>query len=546
MMEPYLTDEGSKAILGLQKCKHLGRKIKAQRTPQWPVPITTDMPPKSVCDNLVDCYLRTFETVYRVLHVPSFRKDYDAFWQSETQHDPIFLVQLKLVLAIGCTTYDDQLSLRSSAIRFIYEAQTWLAEPEFKARLGIPFLQAQILLLVGRELLGVDGGMIWIAAGTLVRTAVYMGLHRDPLHIPNMSKFVSEMNRRLWNTVLEICLQYSMESGGPPLISTEEFDTQPPANIDDIDLTVEHSIPHPENRLTSVSIAIALRKTFPIRLAILKFLNDVGYQGSYEEAISLDSRLRSSYKMLRQTIQQYLVSNLQFEILMLDLVIRRYLLSIHIPFFGPSFLQSTYAFSRNVVIDTAAKLFNCAFESLKPAPSSPFHQNMPPHLIDFRRLTTCASGLFRTAPLHSSFLIAVELRNQILEEEGLGPASIRPYLLSVLQDARTLHLRCIEIGETNIKGYLFMSLVATQIHALMQGATRDQISKLLVKAAEEAEDESLAILERIATMDQKVNAGHSIEFTSDTALPHIVDDWDFMVSSSAYCILRILLIVTDV
>ncbi|CRL26687.1 Fungal transcriptional regulatory protein, N-terminal [Penicillium camemberti] len=528
-IEPHLMAEGSKAILGLQKCKHLGKKIKAQRTPQWPVPMTTDLPSKDICDALVDCYLRTSERVYRVLHIPSFKREYAKFWDSGTRYDPILLVQLKLVLAIGCTTYDAEFSLRSLGVRLIYEAQTWFAEPEYKARLGIPFLQAHILLFLARELLGVDGGMNWIAAGTLIRTAVYMGLHRDPVQIPNLSGFASEMRRRLWNTILEVCLQSSMESGGPALISVEEFDTEPPRNFDDHDIDAEHPIPHPENQLTSSSIAIAFRKTFSIRLAIAKFLNDLGCQGSYEEAVSLDARLRASYKEMCRTIQGYSIQPSQFELLMLDFVIRRYLLSIHIPFFGPSFLATTYAFSRNVVIDTALKLFNSSRISPSTAgPSS--NQSTSPDQIDFGRLTMCGSGFLHTPFLHSSVIIAIGLKIQILEEEGLGPVSLRPDLLSAIQDAKALSLECIKIGGTNIKGYLFMSLISTQLDALMQGVPEDELPKLLIKAAEEAEDKCLSILEPMAAKGQNEKTGDASEPESTTLLPDMSDDWDSMMT----------------
>ncbi|CAI7567022.1 unnamed protein product [Penicillium crustosum] len=530
IIEPYLMTEGSKAILGLQKCKHLGKKIKALRTPQWPVPMTTDLPSKDICDALVDCYLRTSERFYRVLHVPSFKRDYDKFFDSATRYDPIFLVQLKLVLAIGCTTYDAEFSLRSLGVRLIYEAQTWFAEPEYKARLGIPFLQAHILLFLARELLGVDGGMNWIAAGTLIRTAVYMGLHRDPVQIPNLSGFASEMRRRLWNTILEVCLQSSMESGGPALISVDQFDTEPPRNFDDHDIDAEDPIPHPENWLTSSSIAIAFRKTFPVRLAIAKFLNDLGCQGSYEEAIRLDARLRASYKEMRRTIQGYSIQPSQFEVLILDFVIRRYLISIHIPFFGPSFLGTTYAFSRNAVIDTAVKLFNCSRMSLPSTAGSSSNQSASPDQIDFGRLTMCGSGFLHTPFLHSSFIIAVELKSQILEEEGLGPVSIRPDLLSVIQDAKALGLQCIKIGETNIKGYLFMALVSTQLDALMQGVSEDELPKLLAKAAEEAEDKCLSILEPMAAKGQNGKIGDVTEPESTASLPDMNDDWDSMMT----------------
>ena len=108
----------------MQKCKSLAKAIKSQRTPSWPSPPTADLPSKDVADELVDCYLRTIETVYRILHVPTFKRDYEALWVSNTEPNTAFLVQLKLVLAIGAITYDEQFSLRTLAIRWIYEAET--------------------------------------------------------------------------------------------------------------------------------------------------------------------------------------------------------------------------------------------------------------------------------------------------------------------------------------------------------------------------------------------------------------------------------------
>jgi hypothetical protein len=212
---------------------------------------------------------------------------------------------------------------------------------------------------------------------------------------------------------------------------------------------------------------------------------------------------------------------------MLDFVIRRYLLSIHIPFFGPSFLGTTYAFSRNVVIDTAVKLFKCARILLPSTASSSLNQTTSPDQIDFGRLTICGSGFLHTPFIHSSFIIAIELKSQILEEDGLGPVSIRPDLLSVIQDAKALSLQCIKIGETNIKGYLFISLVSTQLDALMQGVSESELPKLLIKAAEEAEDKCLSILEPLAAKGQNEKIGEATEPESSTSLPDISDELGF-------------------
>ena len=56
-----------------------------------------------------------------------------------------------------------------------------------KDRLSISGLQVQCLLILACQTLSVGRGLIWIAMGTLVRTAMQMGLHRDPKYFTKMT-----------------------------------------------------------------------------------------------------------------------------------------------------------------------------------------------------------------------------------------------------------------------------------------------------------------------------------------------------------------------
>jgi hypothetical protein len=219
--------------------------------------------------------------VYRILHVPTFRKQYVKLWSDGVEQPTAFVIQLKLVLAIGAILYDERCSLRPQATQWIYEAQTWLSSPVFKSQLGIQYLQMSILLLLARELADIGGELVWISAGAVLRTAIYIGLHKDPVQLQRMSGFEREIRRRIWNTVLEMNLQFSLMSGGPCLISMEDFTTEPPGNFDDEQLTAAESTARPDNVFTQTSVAIVLRKTFTARLAIMKFLNDVSSTGTF-------------------------------------------------------------------------------------------------------------------------------------------------------------------------------------------------------------------------------------------------------------------------
>ncbi|KAI1084576.1 hypothetical protein F5B20DRAFT_591586 [Whalleya microplaca] len=534
-IEPHLREDFSGVNANsIQRCKSLARVIKSGRTPPWPSPPKTDLPTKDVADELVDCYLRTTETVYRILHIPTFKKMYEALWVSGSNSDAAFLVQLKLILAIGATAYDEQFSLRTLAIRWVYEAQTWISEPNFKPRLDIQSLQTEILLLFARETVDIGGDSIWISAGSLLRKAVYMGLHRDPKHLPTRTTPASEMRRRLWNTILEVTLQSSLICGGPPLLSLDDFDTEPPGNFDDDQLVAEDPVPKPKNAFTQVSIAIALRETFPLRLMVTKFLNDLGSHGTYEETLRLDAELRESYKILCKFLQEFTSSAgpspSRFELRMVHFIMHRYFSSLHIPFFGPALHETAYAYSRKVVVEASLRIWCAAYPSSSLMVSQSCRSNPVLDKEKTAQLTVCGCGYLRSVAIQAVVIIAVELRAQLQEDEGLGPIPLRPDLLSVLEEAKALNLQWIEAGETSVKGYLLTSVLDAHIKGLMRGLGKDQFPQLIIKTAEKVEQRCLPILEDMASKYQAEGTADELHQLSLSTSPEALENWDFMMS----------------
>jgi hypothetical protein len=97
------------------------------------------------------------------------------------------------------------------------------------------------------------GDRTWIHCGALIRSAMSIGLHRDPAKMPSIPAAQGEIRRRLWATVRELVLDSCIEAGGPPLISRKDFDCAPPMNLDDSQLdfntaapAIEVSCPRPE------------------------------------------------------------------------------------------------------------------------------------------------------------------------------------------------------------------------------------------------------------------------------------------------------------
>lgn len=369
-----------------------------------------------------------------------------------------------------------------------------------------------MLLIFAQERVGISGDSMWVSSGTLLRKAMHMGLHIDPGRLHVRSAYAAEMRRRLWNTVLEVNLQASLNSGGTPLISLSEFDTAPPGNFDDEHLEADRPVSKSPVAFTQASIAIALRQTFPHRLAIVKFLNDFRtVPGTYDETLRLDAELREAYRGLNRTLSTAYndssssARHAPSETQLIDFLMHRYFLSLHVPYFEPALAHGTaYAYSQKAVIESSLRLWRAACPP--PAPDSGASQLYNNHTVagvesDIPRLACCSSGFYPTVTFHAALLIALELRSQLQEEDQynlFNRTHLRPDLVSVLENTQAWCLRVIEAGETNVKGYLLMSLVATQVSGMTKGLSRDRIADGMVKAVEGVEEKCLPVLERMA------------------------------------------------
>jgi hypothetical protein len=528
----------------MQKCKEMARNIKARRAPEWPTtPSSSNFPARDIADRLVQCYLRTTESIYRIIHIPSFQKDYEAFWLSNTTPDPAFLTQLKLILAIGAVTYDEHFSLRVEALRWVYEGQVWASDP-FKLRVDLPSLQNDLLLLIARERVGIGGNLDWISMGAILRKAFYMGLHRDPDRLPHSrSIFAAEIRRRLWNTVIELSLQSSLTSGGAPLISLGDFDTEPPGNFDDDQIMSAQTRLDSLEDFTQTSVAIALRSTFPQRLTVVKFLNDLDSVGTYTETLRLDTELRKAYRILCQRLRACSLSNSSaspssFEISAVEFLMHRYIASLHIPYLGPALTMSDFTYSRKVVIESSLKIWQaaCPIPSSSTAMHNPSGDISSPYFDELPRLVTNSSGFYPVAAIHSAFLIYIEVRTQLQEEMSLYPVPLRPDIASVLSDAKHWCLQVIDSGETNIKGYLLLNMISAQIEGLKQGLGREGMSKLLIETVENVAKKCMPKLQQMMDttpiQNPSLAAMEAFDHPSSfgLGLPDKLDDWGFMVS----------------
>lgn len=540
MIQKFESDETSDARVVYDKCKNLARAIKAREIIRQP--LRTDfhdyIPPRKTADKLVQVYIRTFESVFRILHIPSFLRECNNYWASPSSSSHEFVIKLLLVMTIGMRfspDHNDLVSFSSISSQWIHTAQSWLNSPFEKSRVNVSGIQIYCLLLLTRQVNGVEGDMIWISAGSLLRTAMHMGLHIDPSRLSGMSFFDQEIRKRLWATVLEIIVQSSMDTGGLPLVSIQDIDCEPPSNIDDEQMdedsrTIAEPIPKSMEQYTRTSVQIALMKSLPVRLEIARFLNDFRSKFPYDKTLQLASRLsficRANY-LLFQSFHGELSHPSTFQVKLLDLLTYRFLLALHHPFAMKAKTDPTLYFSRKVSLEVSLSLLS--------------HPSAAPD-DDYERLKLTGTGLFRDVAVQATSTICEELINQLEEEKSsftpVSSSFSRRDLRKIVEEYVDLLDLRIKHGETNIRGHLLFSCLLAHIDALQTNHSIEQaISTALKKSLDNCHrilktraDETGATTQLDAEVDAPGNGRHE-----DMAGVEGAQDWfvsDEMVSGT--------------
>ncbi|KAM0511101.1 hypothetical protein ACHAPE_010188 [Trichoderma viride] len=491
----------------LGKCKGLGRKIKRHRLkPLSSTNLGLQIPARELADQLVENYLRTFEGVFRVVHIPTFRADYARFWEGSLPSNDSFVILLQLVMALGTTVYDDFFSLRPMATQWIFEAQMWLMIPPEKKRMNIEGIQIQCLLLLAKSTCNCGVDMVWMMAGNLVRNAMFVGLHRDPQFLGDMTIYRAEMRRRLWATILELNVQFSFDAGGSPLLSTAHYDTLPPANLNDDELTDEKDnggIAKGPKVPTQTSVLRALESTMALRLNLINHVNNTRPGDHYEETLRLNSDLTKSCRAISESLMALkAIPNshiTEFHVLVTEIFLYRCFHALHQPIIVKYLDDAKFYFSRQMCLDSALKLthiwgFPDAWSPDNPAASKAMD-------ADLKRLVTTGTGMFHNVASQAMINVQIELFHaKTGQASSLGylPTVGSTNLRSRLIATREWKLSRVRAGETNIKGIIFMEACLAHIKALEAGADSKDKTRMMFEAAIAMGKQCFEILKEVA------------------------------------------------
>ncbi|KAK7738622.1 hypothetical protein SLS62_011342 [Diatrype stigma] len=417
---------------------------------------------------MVTLYFQAFESTYRILHIPSFWAEYHNYWDRPESVTTKLRLKILLVIAIGSSLSDHgdtNAGFCNMVHQWIYAAQTWLSGPLEKDRLDITGLQIHCLAIIARQIFAVGGDLVWISMGSLVHSAMQIGLHRDPKHLPAMSILQIELRRRLWATILEMAVQASLDTGMPPRISFDEFDTEPPSNNNDEEIDESTAVlqPQPKGTFTTTSIQLILLDSLPTRLRILKLLSSLKSEISYQDVLALSSNITDAYRAYSTFMRENEGSSsggggggvmTPFHRNLLDYLVRRILIPLHCPFAGKARANPLFYYSLKASVDVALAL-------IAPEPDAGFARLM-------------ARGvLLREGIRYASSVLSLELLAEASASAQRGaarrPSLYRKMLVQAVRDMLALAEERVRRGETNVKNHMFLSMILAQAGAVEEG-----------------------------------------------------------------------------
>ncbi|KAF4970741.1 hypothetical protein FSARC_2298 [Fusarium sarcochroum] len=491
-IEPSWEDAKSDFYETLKEARFLRFALKKKNSPSLEQPIQDlreTLPTKSVCDGLIACYLRTLEPMYRIIHIPSFWREYDRIWENQQASSvpTVSLVKLTLILAIGTTfaSFDNETEINHLwrlAQTWIQNAQWWLTGPNEKTTYNLDGLQVFCLLIIARQAtFNCRGATSWLSSGSLLRAAITMGLHRDPKLFPGLSLFQKEFRARLWATVLELAVQSCLDLGLPLNLSESDYDTSAPSNFNDSDLeSASPQAPKPMDTFTDSYLQILLAKSLPLRVEVVRLLNDFRHEKTHEKALSIGSQLRTACRDVaaffhsakqNDTNPGSCIEANQFHRKVIDIHLRRFIMFLHRDFMLQAKTDPRFYLSRKLCVEAALVIAST---------SKGVDLNLPLQVWDdMSRLSFVGRGLFKCALSFDAMLIlALEVITELQDESApnheadvlneMARASRAP-LIQTLEEMYE-QLRCmVTRGNTSLKRLLFSNAHLAQIRALESG-----------------------------------------------------------------------------
>lgn len=255
---------------------------------------------------------------------------------------------------------------------------------------------------------------------------------------------------------------HNRDSGGVPLIRSDDYDCAAPGNIHDFSSSEKHETAAslPLEKFTDSSLQVLLARSLPIRMKITRLVNHFRSGLTFKEALAISEEFVTELRYSSSTIETWRLAGAAitpFQIEVFNLITHRFLLALHYNFAVLSRKDPTFYYSRKMCQDSAMALLS------------------PPVKLrdrDFYRLMLSGRGLYQDVHTQAvNFLsddIYADLSGPTYTLSALATSQVEETCARI-EDAVELLRTRVERGETGVKGYAFFACALAQVRAAMNG-----------------------------------------------------------------------------
>ncbi|KAL9095488.1 MAG: hypothetical protein Q9165_002359 [Trypethelium subeluteriae] len=243
------------------------------------------LPSKAAADKLLGHYWLAAHTIARIVHKPSFERQYERFWHDvsmglEPPHS-LQAVILGMLFTSVVSMTDEQVMQefgcqKSSLVEtFRLGTEMALGKANFLRTTRLETIQAFVMYLsvltIQIPLCRAEVSRAHSAlTGTAIRLAECMGLHRDGSYY-GLSAVETHVRRLIWFQLCYLDIRTCEASGPRPQIRSRQeggFDAKFPLNIDEEELLLPNPPTEDAPRFTNMTLAIIRMKVNEIQRLI--------------------------------------------------------------------------------------------------------------------------------------------------------------------------------------------------------------------------------------------------------------------------------------
>lgn len=322
------------------------------------------IPPKADADQLINIYLDNYGSLYHVVHLPSFWKEYNGMWDNEMDTSPHFAaLTLCMMSAAQCLTrtspwlYRANSSVaRETAVHWISAVDGWLVSQSQKHVAAVDF-QIRVVLLLAKQVAARKFKRTWTECGNVMRFCMSAGLHRTPDLVRKPTSVLDkELRKRMWAAVTELELQASFDRGMVSAPWSLQSDCPGPVHISDDDIDQDStSLPalRRTNDHTNISFLCMASDSHHLRATLNTYLNNIRQPVSFEES----KRYTDEIEAYLQAIPQDWTSRpADITAALLSINLQQYMLVLHDRQIRAAESKSERDFSRMILLETATKM----------------------------------------------------------------------------------------------------------------------------------------------------------------------------------------------